>query len=317
MRQSIGKLVDLDYLRGPDLELVLEAQRANWLKRLAWDNRDVTDEIRRLLDQRRLAGLAVVVGGCPVGYSYFMLQGSKAVVGELFVLPAHRVPFLEGALLEMTVATAFQVSGVDRVEGQLASLDAFPDVQIGVRGDLQVYPRQLMIKESCEALPAQDPVDPGMRFFPWTDSQLQPASELLAQAYAGHVDANITEDYRSVPGAKRFLQQTIDRGSRGRFLPEAGLVARQASSPRLRGICLGRMVGPSVGHVTQLCVAPDWRGFGIGSELLRRAVDGFRRAGCDAVSLTVTASNERAVQLYERAGFRTLACFPAFVWTRA
>ena len=317
MRQSIGRLIDLDYLRGPDLEPVLEAQRANWLKRLAWDNRDATDEIRRLLDQRCLAGLAAVVGGCPVGYSYFMLQGSKAVVGEVFVLPAHRVPYLEGALLEMTVATAFQVSGVKRVEGQLTSLDAFPDMQIGVRGDLQVYPRQLMIRESCEALPSAGPVDPGMRFLPWTDSQLRPASELIAEAYAGHVDANVTEDYRSVSSAERFLQQTINRGSRGRFLPEASLVARQASSPTLRGICLGRMVGASVGHLTQLCVAPDWRGFGIGSELLRRAVDGFRRAGCDAVSLTVTASNERAVQLYARAGFRTLASFPAFVWTRA
>ena len=54
-----------------------------------------------------------------------------------------------------------------------------------------------------------------------------------------------------------------------------------------------------------------------GDEILRRAVDGFRRTGCDAVSLTVTASNKRAVQLYERAGFRTLASFPAFVWHRA
>ena len=77
------------------------------------------------------------------------------------------------------------------------------------------------------------------------------------------------------------------------------------------------MVGARVGHVTQLCVAPEWHGFGIGSELLRRAVGGFRRTGCDAVSLTVTASNERAVQLYERAGFKTLASFPAFVWHRA
>lgn len=317
MSQSIGRLVDLGYLRGPDLEPVLEVQRANWLKRLAWDNRDAIDEIRRLLDQRRLAGLAAIVGGSPVGYSYFMPQGSKAVVGDVFVLPAHRVPFLEGALLEMTVASAFQVSGVKRVEGQLASLDAFPDLKIGVGGDLQVYPRQLMIRESCEALPVQGPVDPGMRFLPWTDSQLEPAAELIAEAYVGHVDANVTEDYRSVRGAKRFLEQTVNRGSRGRFLPEAGFVARQASSPKLRGICLGRKVGASVGHLTQLCVAPDWRGFGIGSELLRRAVDGFQGAGCDAVSLTVTASNERAVQLYERAGFRTLASFPAFVWTRA
>ena len=317
VRRSIGRLVDLHYLRGPDLEPVLEAQRADWLKRLAWDNRDATDEIRRLLDQGCLAGLAAVVGGRPVGYSYFMLQGSKAVVGEVFVVPAQRAPHLEGALLEMTVATAFQASGVKRVEGQLASLDAFPDLQVGIRGDRQVYSRQLMIRESCEALAWEWPVDPGMRFLPWTDSHLQPASELIAEAYVGHVDANLTEEYRSVSGARKFLEQTINRGSRGRFLPEAGLVARQASSPTLRGICLGRMVGASVGHITQLCVAPDWRGFGIGSELLRRAVDGFRRAGCDAVSLTVTASNERAVQLYERAGFRTLASFPAFVWTRA
>ena len=317
MRQSIGKLLDLHYFRGSDLEPLMEAERADWLKRLVWDNRDATDEIRRLLDQRCLAGLAAVVGGSPVGYSYFTLQGSKAVVGGVFVLPAHRGPYLEGALLEMTVATAFQVSGVKRVEGQLATLDAFPDLRIGIGGDLQVYPRQMMIRKSCEALPSPGPVDPGMRFLPWADSQLQPASELIAEAYVGHLDAKVTDDYRSMSGAMRFLKQTIDRGSRGRFLPQASLVARQASSPKLRGICLGRMVGASVGHLTQHCVTPDWRGFGIGSELLRQALDGFRLAGCDAVSLTVTASNERAVQMYERVGFKTLASFPAFVWTRA
>ena len=317
MRQPAARLVDLGQLRGPDLEPVLEAQRAHWRQRLAWDNRDATDAIRRLLNQRCLAGLAVLVGGCPVGYSYFMLEGSKAVVGEVFLLPTQRAPYLERMLLEMTVIMASRDSGVKRVEGQLASLAAFPDVQIVVPGELQVYPRQLMIRESCEALPAQSPVDPGMRFLPWTDSQLQPASELIAEAYVGHVDANITEQYRSVSGAKRFLEQTINRGSSGRFLTSAGFVARQASSPRLRGVCLGSMVGARVGHITQLCVAPEWHGFGVGSELLRRAVDGFRRTGCDAVSLTVTASNKRAVQLYERAGFRALASFPAFVWHRA
>ena len=317
MRQPAARLVDLGQLRGPDLEPVLEAQRAHWRKRLAWDNREATDAIRRLLNQRCLAGLAVLVGDCPVGYSYFMLQGSRAVVGEVFLLPAQRAPYLERMLLEMTVIMASRDSAVKRVEGQLASLAAFPDVQIVVPGELQVYPRQLMIRDSCEALPAQGPVDPGMRFLPWTDSQLEPASELIAEAYAEHVDAKITEDYRSVSGAKRFLQQTINRGSSGRFLTGAGFVARQASSPRLRGICLGSMVGARVGHITQLCVAPEWRGFGVGSELLRRAVDGFRRAGCDAVSLTVTASNKGAVEIYERAGFRALASFPAFVWQRA
>ncbi|MCY4536035.1 MAG: GNAT family N-acetyltransferase [Bryobacterales bacterium] len=314
MRQPDARLVDLSQLRGSDLEVVLKAQRLHWCQRLAWDNRDATDAIRRLLDQRCLTGLAVLVDGRPVGYSYIRLVGSKAVVGEVFLLPAERVPHLERMLLEMTIIMASRNSGVKRVEGQLASLADFPDVQIVLPGELQVYPRRLMIRESDVALPRQSPVNPGMRFLPWTDSQLQAASELIALAYAGHVDASINEEYCSVPGARRFLEQTINRGSSGRFLTSAGFVARQASSSRLGGICVGSMVGAHVGHIAQLCVAPEWSGFGIGTELLRRALDGFRRAGCDAVSLTVTASNERAIQLYERTGFRTLASFPAFVW---
>lgn len=314
MRQPDARLVDLSQLRGPDLEVVLKAQRAHWCQRLAWDNRDVTDTIRRLVNQRRLSGLAVLVDGRPAGYSYFRLEGSKAVIGEVFLLPAERVPHLERMLLEMTIIMASRNSGVKRVEGQLASMADFPDVQIVVPGELQVYPRRLMIRESHVALPEQGRVNPGIRILPWTDSQLQAASELIALAYAGHVDASINEEYRSVPGARRFLEQTINRGSSGRFLTSAGFVARQASSPRLGGICLGSMVGAHVGHIAQLCVAPEWSGFGIGTELLRRALDGFRRAGCDAVSLTVTASNERALQLYELIGFRTLASFPAFVW---
>lgn len=316
MRQPEARLVDLSQLSAPDLEPVLKAQRADWLKRLAWDNRDATDVIRRLLDQRSLVGLALLLGGCPVGYSYFRLDGNKAVIGDAFLLPMARVPFLERMLLEMTIIMASRNATVERVEGQLASLAAFPDLQLVVPGELQVYPRRVMIRESREAMPSRGPVDPGMRFLPWTDSQLQAASELIALAYVGHVDASISEEYRSVPGAQRFLEQTINRGSSGRFLTSAGYVARQASSPTLRGVCLGSMVGARVGHITQLCVAPEWSGFGIGSELLRRALDGFRRAGCEAVSLTVTASNERAIQLYELAGFRTLASFPAFVWHR-
>ena len=317
MRQPDARLVDLSQLRGPDLEAVLKAQRVHWCERLAWDNRDATDAIRRLLDQRCLTGLAVLVDGRPVGYSYFRVERSKAVIGEVFLVPAERVPHLERMLLEMTIIMASRNSGVKRVEGQLASLADFPDVQIVVPGQLHVYPRRLMIRESDVALPEQSRTNPGIRFLPWTDSQLQAASELIALAYAGHVDASINEEYRTARGAQRFLEQTINRGSSGRFLTSAGFVARQAASSRLGGLCLGSMVGARVGHITQLCVAPAWHGFGIGSELLRRAVDGFRRAGCDAVSLTVTASNKRAVQLYERTGFRTLASFPAFVWNRA
>jgi ribosomal protein S18 acetylase RimI-like enzyme len=40
----------------------------------------------------------------------------------------------------------------------------------------------------------------------------------------------------------------------------------------------------------------------------------MRDAGCRSATLTVTASNEDAVALYERVGFVTVRQFSAFVW---
>ena len=156
-----------------------------------------------------------------------------------------------------------------------------------------------------------------MQFLPWADGHLMQASELVAASYQNHVDALINDDYASVPGARRALVQTTRHAPGRPFFAPAAIVAREPGSPALAGICLGSLVSDGVGHVAQLCVAPASRGRGLGSELLRQAIEAFAGAGCDAVSLTVTASNSRAVRLYERHGFRTIASFPAFVWQKA
>ena len=40
----------------------------------------------------------------------------------------------------------------------------------------------------------------------------------------------------------------------------------------------------------------------------------LRELGCRSGSLTVTAANREAVELYERVGFCTVRRFTAFVW---
>jgi ribosomal protein S18 acetylase RimI-like enzyme len=52
----------------------------------------------------------------------------------------------------------------------------------------------------------------------------------------------------------------------------------------------------------------------VGYELLRQSLLTLRDHGCRRVSLTVTAANRDAVDLYERIGFRTLRRFSAYVW---
>ena len=68
------------------------------------------------------------------------------------------------------------------------------------------------------------------------------------------------------------------------------------------------------GHITQVCVSPWARGAGVGYELLRQSLEALAAFGCRRTSLTVTASNTGAVELYERIGFRTTEKFSAYVW---
>jgi ribosomal protein S18 acetylase RimI-like enzyme len=48
--------------------------------------------------------------------------------------------------------------------------------------------------------------------------------------------------------------------------------------------------------------------------MLRHSLQALRRAGCQSVTLTVTAANVEAVRLYEHFGFQVLKRFSAHVW---
>lgn len=59
----------------------------------------------------------------------------------------------------------------------------------------------------------------------------------------------------------------------------------------------------AVATISDLYVAPAYRGQGLGRALLDRAVSRIREAGLHAVNLSVAAGNEAARKLYRSAGF--------------
>jgi len=73
-------------------------------------------------------------------------------------------------------------------------------------------------------------------------------------------------------------------------------------------------VRPDVGHVTQVCVLPEYRSQGIGEALLEATANALRQQECTLLTLTVTEANARAVELYRRLGFEERHVFDAFVW---
>ena len=77
-------------------------------------------------------------------------------------------------------------------------------------------------------------------------------------------------------------------------------------------------MGPegAVAHVTQLCVAPGFRGRHLGRLLLEHCMRHLPGRHYRALTLTVTEANSAAVQLYLSSGFERKHRFDALVQDR-
>jgi mycothiol synthase len=73
--------------------------------------------------------------------------------------------------------------------------------------------------------------------------------------------------------------------------------------------------GARVGEVALIGVLPQWRGRGLGRELLRWGVAQLLARGAGPIQLTVEAENELALGLYLRTGFEPAVKWPH--WTRS
>ena len=57
-------------------------------------------------------------------------------------------------------------------------------------------------------------------------------------------------------------------------------------------------------QIYNIAIAPEFRRKGIGEELLRHMIDKAEADGCDLATLEVRGSNEAAMELYKKLGFR-------------
>src|SRR5207302_10080860 len=147
-----------------------------------------------------------------------------------------------------------------------------------------------------------------------SEPDFQPGANVIMQAYAGHVDSEINDQYRSVAGSLRFLNNIVRFPGCGTFDPASSLTVVHTASRAVVGMLLCSRVREDVGHVTQVCVLPEYRGRRIGESLIGLCTQELRSRSFLGLSLTVTEANTKAVELYRRLGFETRRRFDAFVW---
>ena len=296
-----SRLVDLRELRADDLAPLLDEEISAWRAMLHWDFGKSADLVRRFVDMRALNGFALMAGRETAGYAYYVLEDHKGLIGDLFVRNAYRSAANERSLLESVLGALVETSPISRIESQLM-MTRSPDWRsMPLSFCLSGFERNFMMLEMDHAvLGPPRRASAANRFYidKWSEHHQEPAAQLIAGAYQGHVDSLINDQYRSVAGARRFLYNIVQYPGCGAFFKPASLAAFERLTGRIAGMCLASLVMPDCGHITQICVAPWARGVGLGYESLRQSLTLLETAGCRRTSLTVTGSNRDAIKLY-------------------
>jgi ribosomal protein S18 acetylase RimI-like enzyme len=327
------EILDLRHFSSADLRPLLEDEVAMWGRVLSWDYGVSAEMILRYMDAKILPGYAAIERGSIFGYSFFVYEQNKGVIGDLFVKESVRESDhetsrdggrgvdrheVEERLLTHVIETLQQSPGVHRVEAQLLAHHtgevARPFLQQGFSRHPRVFMNFDIGKNQQDSARAPRPLMPGFEIRPWAEQEYQSAAALITAAYRGHVDSEINDQYRTLTGSLRFLNNIVRFPGCGTFDPRASFVVHERRTRTLVGLILCSQVRPDVGHITQICVLPEYRSSGLGEALLAASTRNLRMRGFRFISLTVTEANDRAIALYKRIGFESTRVFDAFVW---
>jgi ribosomal protein S18 acetylase RimI-like enzyme len=312
------EILDLRHFNSQHLRPLLDHETRMWQQLMTWDYRSSADMILRYIDSKILPGYAAAENGRVGGYAFFVYEGSKGVIGDLYADHSIQLPEGEGTVERLlaihVIETLQQSPGIHRIEAQLLPHESGALSATFIQEGFRQFPRLFM------SLPLKR--SPAMQVFPaaqiefrrWSDPDFQLAAGVITAAYRGHIDSEINDQYRGLAGSLRFLNNIVRFPGCGVFDGNASFVAVNKLTRSIVGVLLCSRVREDVGHITQVCVSPEQRGKRIGESLIALCTQELITRNFSALSLTVTEANTRAVGLYLRLGFDVKRRFDAFVW---
>jgi ribosomal protein S18 acetylase RimI-like enzyme len=313
------EILDLRHFASADLRSLIEEEVAVWRDNLHWDYRSSADMILRYADSRILPGFTAIERGRLHGYCFFVYEGTKGVIGDLYVEDSgntrDRRHNIELELLRHTISTLQQSPGIHRVEAQLLIHPSDHLASPFLAEDFRRYRRLfLTLPISASYTEPLRPLPTDIEIHRWSENDYQPAANIITSAYRDHVDSDVNDQYRTVAGSLRFLNNIVRFPGCGVFDHTSSFVAFHRPTHIRIGVLLCSRVRSDVGHITQVCTLPEYRGTGIGEHLLRYCCADLTARRFTELSLTVTEENQRALAFYRCLGFQHLHTFDAFVW---
>lgn len=320
------EILDLRHFAAPILRPVLEAEGELWQRRLHWDYQASSRLLMQYLDNHMLPGYAALASGRVMGYVFCVYEETKAVIGDVFALPSQSngaggAPAspsdIAETLLRHLLELLLNSPHVERIEAQLLLHPSGAYGTIFGEAGFEIFRRLFLVQQlRGDSKPPQVILPANLEFRPWREADLAPAARLICEAYRDHPDSLINDQYRSVHGSMRFLNNIVHYAGCGTFSQPASYVVVERASRELAAVVLGSRVSGQSGHLTQVCVHPAFRRRGLARMLLAQAAHSFTRMGASEISLTVTEANADAIELYTDEGYTCAHSFDAAVWLR-
>lgn len=321
------EFLDLRHFSAQHLRPLLDEESALWSHRLHWDYRNSATLVLQYVESHLLTGYVALDQGRVCGYIFCVYEGHKAVIGDVFASRANieesAAETIEVQLIERLLETLQHTPGLTRIEAQLLLHPHGQHREPFERAGFRLYPRLFMTLDlppgdGNRAAPPEVVVGAGnTQYRRWTPEDFDLATNVITASYTGHIDSEINDQYLSARGAQRFLHNIVRFPGCGLFEESCSWVLATPDSQRLDAVLLCSLVSAGVGHVTQLCVLPQFHRRGVGRKLLELCATSLEARGCQTITLTVTEQNVAAVHLYRRLGYHTRHRFDAMLWEKS
>lgn len=230
--------------------------------------------------------------------SHFSAKKEGRIIGTLRLGPAEISGFsmdpadeAEAAAILVKAVDVLRSNGAIRITGHFEDRYEPAFASLGFR---RVFSRTRM-----EAPTKRSETPPAAKLQPPEEDEVLGLTKFLTEVYEGHMEQQYGMHVGSEEEWRGYVAGLL-KGDSGRFMPDASYVV--LDEDRIIGaILVTHWMGMPL--VSELGVAKDHRGRGIGRALLRASIDRLARLDEPRLALYVTIGNDPAIALYRSLDF--------------
>ncbi len=308
-------LLPLSHAERKQVMALMDEEVRAWRSELGWDYSPVKQVLISFMDQNLLPGYVACDGEKALGYGYFLIHRNKGVIGTLYVSECESAQEVANRILAKSIEALIDQSKIERIESQLFPFHRLSLSSPFLHQGFANYPRVYLELDLVSYHPDLDSVQDGA-ISQWDSRFVTQAAWIVQKSYEKELDAVICEDYCTVAGCEGYLRSLLANPGCGVFIPEASFMGWDHGG-KPNGFVLTSCISKAGAMIPQISILPTYQGLGLGGALMGKTLRTLKAAGYRKVSLTVTRENTRALEWYQRLGFRVRKDFCAYIWQRA